>query len=546
MSTNTARAAAPVTAGSDAVRRTAIVRLSRTSRRYASAVLRDRPVAYYRFNDPQDGRIRDSSGHHHTARLRGWAFRSTAGLLDPGDPALSLRGGTVTIPDAPALRLRRPFAIEFWIRRDGPIRRTPPLLFKKGSWLMWGADTGGNRLVFQERFHGVSAAPKQIHGQLGNARHVVFQCVRNGLCAWYVNGRLQEAQRRAHQPDRSTSPILLGGARAFPLTIDELAFYRHALPVSRIRAHFAAARPAAGPKLTWAPPQLTAPITINLPLPTSGDLTLRRDRDYVIQMPAQPLQSNGRDGALWINGGRNVVVIGGEIRIDPQTGQDARRAVIAQNYRTLHLEGLWIHGADVNEGIDPSTNFARTTVQIENVRVDHLRGHDEVDFSNGDHPDVVELVGGSAGSSEVRIDRLTGSGDYQGLQFAGVPTVTGATIRNVDIEGDPTPYAHGRQMIWMADPKLIPYRLANVYVTPPSTTVGNPQPLENSVHPGILDADPTIRPTVDATGALLWPATTLITGAVRPGPPPGGHFVTGGAGSRSAGIDYVSPGYVTR
>jgi len=47
-------------------------------------------------------------------------------------------------------------------------------------------------------------------------------------------------------------------------------------------------------------------------------------------------------------------------------------------------------------------------------------------------------------------------------------------------------------------------------------------------------------------GALLWPATTLITGAVRPGPPPGGHFVTGGAGSRSAGIDYVSPGYVTR
>jgi concanavalin A-like lectin/glucanase superfamily protein len=520
-------------------------RLSRASRRYAAAVLHDRPVAYYRFNDRQDGRIRDASGHHHTARLRGWAFRSTEGLLDARDPALSLRGGTVTIPDAPTLRLRRPFAIEFWIRRDGPIRHTPPLLFKKGSWLMWGADTVGNRLVFQERFHGRSAAAKVIHGQLGNPRHVVFQCRRSGRCAWYVNGRLQEAQRGAHQPDRSRSPIRLGGARGFPLTIDELAFYRHALPVRRIRAHFAAVRPAAGPKLTWAPPKLTDPITINLPLPTSGDLTLSGNRDYVIQMPAQPLQSNGRDGALWINGGRNVVVIGGEIRIDPQAGQDARRAVIAQNYRTLHLEGLWIHGDDVNEGIDPSTQHRGTTVQLENIRVDHLRSRDEVNFSNGDHPDLVEFVGGSAGSSEARIDRLTGSGDYQGLQFAGVPTVTGATIRNVDIESDPTPFSRGRQMIWMADPKAIPYRLANVYVRPPTTAVGNPQPLGNSVHPSVLDADPTVRPTVDATGALLWPATTLITGAVRPGPPPLGHFVTGGDGSRNAGIDYVPPGYGT-
>ena len=193
----------------------------------------------------QDGRIRDASGHRHDGRFRGWGFRSE-GLLDRHDPALALRGGTVTIPAGRALRLRRPFAIEFWIRRDGPIRSTPTLMWKKGSWLIWAADTGGNRLVFQERYRGTSRAKKAIHGQLGNARHVVFQCVRDGRCAWYVNGRLQEAQPRSHQPDASTEPIRIGGSLGFPFTIDELAFYRHALPVRRIRAHFAAARP--GPR----------------------------------------------------------------------------------------------------------------------------------------------------------------------------------------------------------------------------------------------------------------------------------------------------------
>ena len=152
--------------------------------------------------------------------------------------------------------------------------------------------------------------------------------------------------------------------------------------------------------------------------------------------------------------------------------------MIAQNYRSLHLEGLWIHGNDVNEGIDPSTAYPGTTVQIQNVRIDHLRGRDEVDFSNGDHPDLVEFVGGSTGSSEARIDRLTGSGDYQGLQFAGVPTVTRATIKHVNITGDPTPFARGRQLLWLADPKAIPYHLENVFLEPPITAVGSPQALE--------------------------------------------------------------------
>src|SRR4051794_24749459 len=214
---------------------------SLASRRYARAVLRDRRAASSRFDDRQNGRTRDSGAHRHTGRFSGWGFRSV-GLLDRRDPALALRGGTVTIPVGRGLRLRRPFAIEFWLRRDGSIRGTPTLARQAGSWLMWGADTGGNRLAFKERYHGISRVDKVIHGQLGNARHVVFQCSRGGRCAWYVNGRVQEAQRRSHQPDASTEPIQIGGSLGFPFTIDELAFYQHALPLRRIHAHFAAAR----------------------------------------------------------------------------------------------------------------------------------------------------------------------------------------------------------------------------------------------------------------------------------------------------------------
>jgi hypothetical protein len=63
------------------------------------------------------------------------------------------------------------------------------------------------------------------------------------------------------------------------------------------------------PKLSWAPPTLTEPVTIEVS-DSKANLKLDQTKDYIIKMPAKPLQ-----GGLGIWGGRNVVLIGGEIHI---------------------------------------------------------------------------------------------------------------------------------------------------------------------------------------------------------------------------------------
>jgi hypothetical protein len=61
--------------------------------------------------------------------------------------------------------------------------------------------------------------------------------------------------------------------------------------------------------LSWAPPELTDPVTINI---SETNRTPRLDvtKDYIIKMPDKPLKV---PGGLVLSGGRNVVLIGGAI-----------------------------------------------------------------------------------------------------------------------------------------------------------------------------------------------------------------------------------------
>ena len=73
--------------------------------------------------------------------------------------------------------------------------------------------------------------------------------------------------------------------------------------------------------LTWAPPNLENPQTIDIAQiireratwKSPAHLKLDLDKDYIIKMPDEPLTVSG---GLGISGGRNVVLIGGEIRFD--------------------------------------------------------------------------------------------------------------------------------------------------------------------------------------------------------------------------------------
>ena len=62
-------------------------------------------------------------------------------------------------------------------------------------------------------------------------------------------------------------------------------------------------------RLAWAPPALTSPITVQV-TNANRRLFLDNTRDYRLNI-AEPLKRE-----LWIEGGRNVVVVGGQITID--------------------------------------------------------------------------------------------------------------------------------------------------------------------------------------------------------------------------------------
>jgi hypothetical protein len=201
------------------------------------------------------------------------------------------------------------------------------------------------------------------------------------------------------------------------------------------------------PALTWAPPaawQQYAAATV----PTQGGtITLRSDTDYRLSA------SGTITRPVVIRGGRDVVWIGGHIRIDEQAsaapGTARRGLVIADapdgssvDGRVVHLEGLLIDGDDLSEGIDPACPSA--IVQLANVHVGlvHIRGIDDRDgtgsYQHENHADVLQPFGGFR---ELRVDGLTGSSNYQGIYHSvDLGTAYGRSwFRRVDLTAREVP-----------------------------------------------------------------------------------------------------------
>jgi hypothetical protein len=163
---------------------------------------------------------------------------------------------------------------------------------------------------------------------------------------------------------------------------------------------------------------LTSPITIYL----SNDnhsLKLDASKDYRLIMPKTVLDVG--TGTLSINGGRNVVLVGGEL-----TSRGTGGTIRATNQSgTLHIEGLHISGASLKEGIQ-FQNESKAVVQLQNIRFDTVHGS-----YSGHHADLIQFWGG--GPETMRIDRLTGSTTYQGFMFQDAVDVTGWDFRRINI-----------------------------------------------------------------------------------------------------------------
>ena len=283
--------------------------------------------------------------------------------------------------------------------------------------------------------------------------------------------------------------------------------------------------------LRWAPPSLEKAINVNL-----GDgysnVHLSSSQDATINLP-----NVDKHGGVTIEGGHNIVLIGGRITVpsDQPPGAENDRfrtgVYIKGATGTVHVEGLQIDGASgaVWDGID--INAPAATVQLENIRVDGVRGR-----FRGFHGDVVQAWGGVR---DLRINRLTASSNYQGLT---IPVDRGpigqAELSKVNLRGLSRHVEKGGHLIWVTSGtetcRTYPLELRGVFLEPRrGLTLGQ------SVWPQA--GRPRRCQARVRKDAATWPRLDRVEGEVRGGSPPDGAFVPTG----SVGSDYVSPGYRT-
>jgi hypothetical protein len=256
--------------------------------------------------------------------------------------------------------------------------------------------------------------------------------------------------------------------------------------------------------LKWAPPTLINPVTVNVTNSTPYWLvTFNNNTDYIIQLPTGSALTHG----IGITGGRNVVIIGGEINIsNSYTNPEDRVGIKLRNQAgTVHIEGLKILNA--SDGINMEQKLG-ATVQLENLYVETPLPYEDVG-GGGFHADIVQTW---AGPSNLRIDYLTGKSSFQGLFFDpndpyfephANPNIWEINHVNIDSNGAGSGYDYeslSRSISWT-------FIGSNLYGTNPTGHI---------VYTG------------------FGPFPSVTTGS-----PPGGDFVP----SSSVGLGYVSPGY---
>ncbi len=284
--------------------------------------------------------------------------------------------------------------------------------------------------------------------------------------------------------------------------------------------------------LRWPSPSLRTPVVLHAKQ-GGNHFYLSITRDYIIVVPRPRLL-----GTLWIEGGHNVVVIGGHITVPSSANQRDNGAdntdtgiYVEGASGTVHLEGLLIDAmTDVMfDAID--VNAPRATVQIERVRVNGLYGSDLTQ-----HSDAVQTWGGVR---KLQIDELSVVGDYQGLTIGpGLRPVGDEEIDHVDLtlESVPAPLraisVGGGHMVWLtlaADScESGRVRLSNVYV---NDRIPRTVRRADTVWPARYSALPC-RARVSA-GRASWPRLP-VSGFVALSTPRGGPFVP----TRLVGANY--------
>ena len=328
--------------------------------------------------------------------------------------------------------------------------------------------------------------------------------------------------------------------------------------VSASRSQSVAGTGGGANALTWAPPNTTG--YTEYTLPTGGGVVALDDTaDYVLTQTA-PITK-----CVSIQGGRNVVWIGGKVKIDTihsmsKSDQAAVRfyksndtqARIDNDGRIIHLEGFLSHGYYVSGDIQ--TNCPRQSCKVQNCRVEQGMWGRQTGLGDpaGPHPDGIQLWGGV---KELRVDGLTVLSTYQGLQInEDLDTVGNIYLRNINVRkrpvgsnteaGQEAPRQYPNYLVWTGGSD-------DIYVEDGTVWIDHPHRAFDG-----SDANLPVWPETgwvsgtDGTGTYgQWPGRTApgvrnwadtADAKLYEGTPPNGDFVL----SSNVGFNnYTSPGY---
>jgi hypothetical protein len=205
---------------------------------YASAVSADRPLAWWRFDDP--GNLASDSMRAHGGTAAGQLISSALSPVSGGHAAYFLPAfAKPAVVELDPIQLRDDFTIEFWILfcqwADGDAI--------VGSHTERGSvQVGEGELTLSNNFDVVIWAGEDLIG--GVWQHYAITRAGSTMTI-YLGGEIDE-----QYPDTGwTDPFLVAriGADAFGDDfqgfLDEVALYDHALAQERVRAHAGAAPP---------------------------------------------------------------------------------------------------------------------------------------------------------------------------------------------------------------------------------------------------------------------------------------------------------------
>ncbi len=269
---------------------------------------------------------------------------------------------------------------------------------------------------------------------------------------------------------------------------------------------------ASAATLRWPQPTLVNPVTVTLGTGYTHTM-LSTTRDYIVKLPATQ-----KRGGTWLEGGHNIVIVGGSITI-PATMTAAATTSAQQTAiyvkgatGTVHIQGVLIDGAGGGQfdGID--VNAPQATVQLQYDRIINIRGGE-----SSWHGDVVQPWGGV---KSLRVDHFTGSSNYQGLFLDPSAGAIGSVqLSNVNLVATTTgPLDGGGVLLWLNNEA--------------STCTKYPITLENTwlaPRPGSSLYGSVWSHAVATPGACPG-----LTGMPRTGIPSTGSFVPAGA----AGLGY--------